>query len=398
MTERLIIRLASHASQKNHWLIWSDNEKEIIASGQVDNAAQLDLLTEKALSRLVICLLPGVDIAIKEVEISGSFNRQMQQALPYMLEEDLASDVEQLHFSVINKQTDLVHVAVCEKQKISQWISWLADAQINCKQFIPEYLALPEVAENRWQALLLDQQWLIREGLYSGWCSEPEMLDLLLEEKLANNDDLQIESYTAKPQNESTQWINKDPILPMELLTLGTLDNKINLLTGEFQAKKARNKNLHKWKLSAVLVLSLFILSMVNIYLQAVQVDKQTQLAKKQVEEVYQQAFPLQNKLKYMRIKKVMKGMLTGIGGDKKSGFLVMLNELAPTFANNPELKPTNVKFDSKKQEMRILATGKNFQSFEKFNSSLGKQFTVKQGALNSSNNVVSGLLTIGRK
>lgn len=398
MTERLIIRLASNASQKNHWLIWSDGENEIIASGQVDNAAQLDLLTEKAQSRTVICLLPGVDIAIKEIEINGSFNRQMQQALPYMLEEELASDVELLHFSVINKQTDLVHVAVCEKKKISNWLNWLAQASINCKQFIPDYLALPQADENRWQALLLDDQWLIRESLYTGWCCEAQMLDLLLESKLADNEQVQIESFTAKPQTQFAQWINKDTILPMELLSLGTLGNKINLLSGEFQPEKAVNKDLQKWKLPAVLAVSLFMLMMVNLYLQALQADKQTLIVKQQVEAVYQQAFPLQNKLKYARIKKSMKRMLVGIGGDKHSGFLVMLNELVPTFANNPELKPNNVKFDSKKQEMRLLATGKNFQSFEKFNSSLGKQFTVKQGALNSSHNSVSGLLTIGRK
>jgi len=322
----------------------------------------------------------------------------MQLALPYMLEEELASDVELLHFSIINKQTDLVHVAVCEKKKISNWLNWLAQASINCKQFIPEYLALPQAFENKWQALLLDDQWLIRESLYTGWCCEAQMLDLLLESKLADNEEVQIESFTAKPQAQIAQWINKDTILPMELLSLGTLGNKINLLSGEFQPEKAVNKDLQKWKLPAVLAVSLFMLMMVNLYLQAQQADKQTLIVKQQVEAVYQQAFPLQNKLKYARIKKSMKRMLVGIGGDKQSGFLVMLNELVPTFANNPELKPNNVKFDSKKQEMRLLAMGKNFQSFEKFNRSLGKQFTVKQGALNSSHNSVSGLLTIGRK
>lgn len=398
MAERLIIRLASNASQKNHWLIWSNSENEIIASGLLDNAAQLSLLTEKAQSRLVICLLPGVDVSIKNIEINGSFNRQMQLALPYMLEEELASDVDQLHFSVINKQNGSVHVAICEKQKMSNWLSWLAEAQISCKQFIPEYLALPEANENRWQALLLDDQWIIRENLYTGWCCEAQMLDLLLESKLADKKDVQIESFTAEPQIQITQWINKDTVLPMELLSLGTLNNKINLLSGEFQPKKEVNKDLQKWKLPAVLAVSLFMLMMVNLYLQGLQADKQTLIVKQQVERVYQLAFPLQNKLKYARIKKSVKRMLVGIGGDKQSGFLVMLNELIPTFAKNPELKPTNVKFDSKKKEMRLLATGKNFQSFEKFNSSLGKQFTVKQGALNSSHNSVSGLLTIGRK
>ncbi|MEH6454134.1 MAG: type II secretion system protein GspL, partial [Psychromonas sp.] len=143
MTERLIIRLASNASQKNHWLIWSDSEGEIIASGEVDNANQLALLTDKAVQRYVICLLPNIDVVIKQIPINGSFNRQMQQALPYLVEEELASDVEQLHFHVIAKQTDSVHVAICEKQKMQTWLEWLDEAGIACSQFIPEGLSLP---------------------------------------------------------------------------------------------------------------------------------------------------------------------------------------------------------------------------------------------------------------
>ena len=132
MNERLIIRLASSASEINYWLIWSDSENEIIASGEVDNAEQLNLLTEKAFQRRVICLLPGVDVCIKKVLIKGVVNRQIYKALPYLIEEELASDVETLHFNVIAKETHLVHVAICDKQKMHQWLSWLEDAQIKC--------------------------------------------------------------------------------------------------------------------------------------------------------------------------------------------------------------------------------------------------------------------------
>ncbi len=123
MTERLIIRLASEASQKNHWLIWYDDENEIIGWGEVDNAEKLNLLTDKAQLRSVVCLLPGVDVCIKPVAINGVFTRQMQQGLPYLVEEELASDVESLHFTVIAKEKDLIHIDVCEKAKVIRYQS-----------------------------------------------------------------------------------------------------------------------------------------------------------------------------------------------------------------------------------------------------------------------------------
>lgn len=399
MTERLIIRLASEASQKNHWLIWSDSEDEIIASGQVASAEQLKLLTEKAEQRVVICLLPGVDTCIKAIAINGVFNRQMQQALPYLVEEEIASDVETVHFAVIAKQTDLLHVAICDKQKIAMWLSWLEAAQISCRQFIPEGLALPDCDQGKWQALQLEKQWLVRESQDIAWSCEQAMLAPLLQGKLENNPEQQIQSYSALPESVTGQWIHTDPILPMELLSRGTINNKVNLLTGQFKARKESSGLLEKWRLPAILTLLFSFILMFNLYLSSVQIEKQTRLVELQVEAVYSQAFPLQNRLKYVRIKKKIKNMLVGLnGGAEESGFLSMLNELLPAFINNPQLQASGLKFDSKKGEMRISVSGNNFQSFEKFSAAIPAHFVVEQGALTSSKDRVSGLLTIRRK
>ena len=295
MTERLIIRLASEASQKNHWLIWSDSENEIIASGDVDNAEQLNLLTEKAQQRAVICLLPNVDVCIRAIAINGVFNRQIQQALPYLVEEELASDVESLHFSVIAKQTDLLHVAICDKQKISTWLSWLEAAQIRCRQFIPEGLALPVAADGKWQAVQLDKQWIVRENHNIAWSCEQEMLDIMIASKLEDDLSPQIESYSPSAENKIGEWIDLSPTLPMELLAKGTQNNKINLLTGEFKPKKESNKQLAQWRMPAILSITLFVFLMLNLYLKNLQVQKETLLVKQHVEAVYKQAFPLQN-------------------------------------------------------------------------------------------------------
>lgn len=399
MTERLIIRLASNASQTNHWLIWSDNEDEIIASGQVDNASQLKLLAEKAQQRKVICLLPSVDVCIKEITINGPFNRQMQQALPYLIEEEVATDVELLHLSLLSKQTDSVTVAICDKTKMGNWIDWLNMANISCQQFIPEGLALPVGDDSHWQAVKLDQQWLIRESKYQAWACESSMLDMVLESKLPEELDQKIVCYSTQPNTGFAEWQEASLTLPMELLVKGTLNNKINLLTGEFAPKKATNKHLRKWRLAIVLGGVLLTLLMVNLYLQHIKVERQTEFVKQQVETIYQKAFPLQSKLKYTRIKKKLKSMLDGLNnGPSDSSFLLMLNELVPVFASIPEIKPTNLKFDANKQELRLQVSANNFQAFEKFSTALPKHLDLEQGALNSSKDRVSGLLTIRKK
>jgi len=399
VSEQLIIRLASEAHQAIHWLIWSGSEKEIIASGDLENAQALQLLTEKAQSRKVICLVPSVDVTLKSVIIKGKFTRQMQQALPYMLEDDLASDVDKLHFSVLAKKTDLVDVAICFKSKLQMWLDWLADANIVCQRLLPEALALPKSEDDEWQALQLDKQWIIRESEFQGWSCDNDMLNDILQLRLSDNPQQIIKSYSPAPQNTFGQWQVEQVMLPMQLLAEGCFQHAFNLLTGEFTVKKDNSLNLHKWKAPVIAAVILFVLLIVNVFLQIDQNEKKTLQVKGQVETVYQQAFPEQSALRYSRIKKKLKGLLANASiTEEDSGLLVMLNDLLPSLKAVPSLQISTLKFNSKTQEISLAITADSFQNFEQFSSKIPTQYDVKQGALSNNKNRISGVVTVGVK
>ncbi|WP_166373010.1 type II secretion system protein GspL [Psychromonas sp. SA13A] len=394
MSEQLIIRLASEAHQTIHWLVWSESEKEIIASGDLDNAQALKLLTEKAQSRKVICLVPGVDVTLKSVVIKGTYTRQMQQALPYMLEDDLASDVDKLHFSVLAKETDLVEIAICFKSKLTMWLGWLADADIFCQRLIPEALTLP--IDQKWQALQLDHQWLIRTGEYQAWCCESDMLNNILQLHLLDKPEQQIESYSAIPNDCIGQWQQKAVVLPMQLLAEGCLNNPINLLTGEFKVKKESNLQLAKWKLPAIAAVILFIVLLVNAVIDTKQAERKTLLVKHQVETLYQKAFPNQSPLRYSRIKKKLKGLLAESSISTQSdGFLPILNDLIPVFQAVPSLQISTLKFNRENQQISLAVSADSFQAFELLATKVPAKYTLGQGALSNNKNRVSGVLTV---
>ena len=396
MSEQLIIRLASEAHQTIHWLIWSDSEKEIIASGDLENAQALQLLTEKAQTRKVICLVPGVDVTLKSVVINGSFTRQMQQALPYMLEDDLASDVDKLHFSVLAKKNDLVEVAICFKSKLQMWLDWLADADIFCQRLIPETLTLPVPNDQQWQALKLENYWLVRESEYQAWCCESEMLNDILQLRLLENPQQVISSYSPIPDNSIGQWLAEQAILPMQLLAEGSFNNKLNLLTGEFKVNKESNLQFAKWKLPVIAAVILFIAILVNLFVQAKQAEQQILQVQHQAEIVYQKAFPNQSPLKYSRIKKKLKGLLAELSiTTQESGFLSILNDLIPVFQAVPSLQISTLKFNSQNQQISLAVSADSFQSFEQLAAKIPAKYSLEQGALNNNKNRVSGTLTL---
>jgi len=399
VSEQLIIRLASEAHQTIHWLIWSDSEKEIIASGDLDNAQALQLLTEKAQTRKVICLVPSVDVTLKSVEVKGKFTRQMQQALPYMLEDDLASDVDKLHFSILAKKLDLVEVAICFKSKLQMWLDWLAEADIFCQRIIPEVLSLPMPKEQEWQALQLNKQWLIRESELQAWSCDNEMLNDILQLRLMDAPQQVIKSYSPLPQTEYGQWQAAEMILPMQLLAEGCIANSFNLLTGAFKVKKDSNLQISRWKYPAITAVILLVLTLVNVVLQTKQADQQTLMVKKQVEQVYQQAFPDQGRLSYTRIKKKLRGLLADASvTEQDSGLLVMLNDIIPAIKVMPNIQISTLKFNGKNQEISLAISADSFQAFELFSAKIPEQYDYKQGALSNNKNRISGVVTVRGK
>ena len=66
MAEKLYIRLGSNAKDAVHWLIFSDDEEGIMASGELPNADALAQLAEKAKQREVITFVPASDISLNK--------------------------------------------------------------------------------------------------------------------------------------------------------------------------------------------------------------------------------------------------------------------------------------------------------------------------------------------
>jgi hypothetical protein len=92
VSESLVIRLGTNKQQPVAWLVWSGQEQEIIASGTLASAHALGELQERAGGRPVVTLVPGSDLIFRRVSLPGKYSRQAAAALPYLLEEQIASE------------------------------------------------------------------------------------------------------------------------------------------------------------------------------------------------------------------------------------------------------------------------------------------------------------------
>lgn len=103
MSEFLTVRLSRDKQAPIRWLVWSTSQNEIIASGELSSKEQLGELSTYADQRTTLLLLDSRDILLMEAEIPAGAARQVDTMLPYLLEDDIAQDVDELHFTILKK-------------------------------------------------------------------------------------------------------------------------------------------------------------------------------------------------------------------------------------------------------------------------------------------------------
>jgi len=396
VNEQLMIRLGSLATQPVQWLVWSSLTEEVIASGWLAQATELPELAQRLGQRPVIALVPACDVVLKTIPLPGKPTRQLLQALPFMLEEDQAEDIEQLlivqgkaYFSDNQHQQQ---VAVVRRATLETWLSWLQDAGFSAIRMIPDALLLPDLPE---QAVAIEcgDQWLLRQGSWQVSCIDSSWWgDYLALLALPS-----VLSYSPWPEHVLQPHQLAPAELPLALLARQLPSQPFNLLQGEYAPKRPQNKLWQQWKLTGTLAALCLLTYLGTVGLEAWQFKRQATAANEQAMALYKSKFP--NERVFNLRQNVSRKLAASGGGDPNQSLVGLLSQVQPLLAQQPGLVLDNLKFDGKKAELRFQATAEGFQSFEQLKNALQQQgFQVEQGALSNINGKVQGTITMRGK
>ncbi|WP_350432012.1 type II secretion system protein GspL [Shewanella sp. H8] len=398
MSERLFIRLGKTSEHPCSWLVWSEQEQEIIASGELSDAASLSSLTERAGNRPVDVLVPAANMTLTQIMLPEKGQRQALMALPYMLEESLATDVDKMHFVVGPREGERLNVAAVAHEQMQIWLEWLHHAGLKVKRIVPDCLALP-LEQCRWAAMSVGSEYLIRtsEGggvsLPKAW-SAFALPQLLSAAQPSDNESISIASYSDDIAFEGVEINNKPLDLPMMVLAKGILNAPINLLSGIYKPKHEYSKQLFIWKNTAIVLVIAIVLALANKGLSIHQLNNHTAELQAQSELIFKQAVPGVNRIVNMRSQ--MGSQLRSMQGQGGGAvFFEMLDGLKPAFSKVPELKPNSLRYEANRNELRMQVTAKTYGQIDKFKELVGKDYLLDGGAMNSNEDSVTSTLTL---
>ncbi len=406
MSEILTVRLSRQNLKTIPWLVWSSTENEIIASGELGSLEELEELTSYAAERSVALLLDGQDVALREVGVPAGASRQFSTMLPFLLEEELAQDIDELHFSILKQTGDKAWIAAVDKDYLQQCIERFSEAGIELHRVLPDVLSMPLDGSNftmlPWQGYCL-----IRQNDYQGialpealvpyaLARPPFSVEVNEEEESVSEEPAHIQCFGSIP--ESLASIENPKIdalpaeLPMALLAKNAQLSTINLLSGEFKRQSSWLKNIKLWQAPAIAALVLLVVFGINTYTQVSQIETQATAYRTESERIFREVFPDKRRIPTVSyLKRQMSDEKTRLsGGTVDAPLISWLLEVQAALKDTNKVKIQSIKFDGDREELRIQAQASDFQTFEQLRVAFGEKFSVDQGQINRNGDLVS--------
>lgn len=332
MRETLYIRLRSTAPEAlTAYCIAAPGAAH---SWHVQDAALADVLA-LAQARRVVLLVPGADVRLTLVKVPARAPVKVLQAAPYLLEEQLAEDVDTLHFALGPRQADgLFPIAVVARERMEAWLAPLRERGLAPEAVYPELLCLPDVEANRWSALAEEDQVTVRTQRYGGFACAPDDLPMLLEMSAAPAETVLRVIVTRGSAENLSRLPQQVELLPgfnsaLEAL-LQNLDPAlaINLLQGAHSQREDLRRLWLPWRAAAALVLVWLLAAGATHAIAAAKLGKELARQNDQNLQQFQQLFPAEQRIVDLDAQVEQQARLLK-GGGRKGNFLPLLQTLS---------------------------------------------------------------------
>lgn len=288
-----------------------------------------------------ILLVPGEDVLLLEAPRVARQRRQLEQAMPFAIEDQLAVPVEQCHVCLIEVQDERVTLGVVAHERMQAWLAALAEHGLTAERMLPDLALLP------WQqgpVLLLEGgHALLRHARSGGFAgTREEVADWLQALHGAGEErPLQVwgraaelaqlpEAVQAWPGGVQTQAHEN----PMQALLDG-LDaaQDFDLLQGRHAPRQRSAGTLNLWRWAAALAGIGIVLGLVGMGLERWQLERRYTLERGRMEALLRHTMPEVQRVVDPRAQ--LTAEWNRRGGQADAGVLAMLTRLGPILSGS---------------------------------------------------------------
>ena len=306
MAETLVLKIDSAEPGQGAWVVIDDQGHRIGAPG----AGPLADANQAAAGRRVMVLVPAVDVLLTRVTLPVRGASKILRALPFALEEQIAEDIEALHFAAGRPGADgSVPAAAVDREQIEGWLAALAEAGLEPQAVYSEAEGCPAIP-NHLNWLLDKDRCLARSGdglpvaleidsieealrygpEFPGEPGEPKHLCVYLtvEARMHHGEALE----ALRPTLASLEIrLLPDGVLPHLAAQLAR-GEAINLLQGSLAPRTQLDRLWKPWRVAAALLVAFGVVLVAQEALRLAHLKQQEAQLDEAIAATFQQALP----------------------------------------------------------------------------------------------------------
>lgn len=369
MAEILVVRLSDGADARWMAVDAAGGRVSSVSGGALSDAVGL------ANQRRVFVLVPADKVLLTTVNLPIRNQAKLRQALPFALEEQVAEDLDRLHFAAGRRSPDgQIPVAIVRHEDMIEWLDTLAKEGIEPAALMAEQVGLPESpTATIW--LIEGDQCLVRRPGEQPFFVEGEGIDDFLlfadpregssdqaahltvylgaEDQLRHAADL--ETLRGELGSLDVQML-PDGALP-HLASAVARDQGVNLLQGDYAPRTGIEKLWRPWRVAAMLLAALLVTVIGRQAAELVHLKKVDAALDEQIQTVFRQAMPdVQRIVNPRRQMETRLAAIRASRGESDAPFLESLQALGRAVSATPGSRVESLSFRAGTMEVKLTA------------------------------------------
>ncbi|MGI9283638.1 MAG: type II secretion system protein GspL [Endozoicomonas sp.] len=435
------IHISELGQVKKDWI-------QFIVQQPDDKKALDETALEDEMPDQVVVLLPGTLVMHKQLSINSGQRKHLSTALPFMIEEELADDIESMHLaSYLHRKSDQVSVSAAPHEQMQSLLACLDGQGISAQQVMAEIQFLSAVPREL-NLLLENDSAILSAPTKSSVCLDYEALKFVLshwgekacDDILQTDADPSLEESTAlvnarmkfagglaplatDKKEQVKQWLDENGWLVEEESLTGSVfeylaelyfasrrpAELVDLRHGPYQCPKRASRKLRRWKPLA-LVASVWLLLELGLKVgEGVLLHQKAQDYWQDAAALYLEVFPQDqqvleaknNATGNMNLKSRMESRLKN-AGQKTGGepFLPLLQQVSAVSSSLPDLKlrPVSMDFNETSGKLILELKADNLEGVDKLLAAVKSSgLSARLDSANQEKTGVNARMTIGR-
>ncbi len=370
MPDTLVVRLSPQDPERGSWVAVDPQGRRVGPPG----AGELSDAGPQASGRRVVVLVPAADVLLTRVSLPVRGTSRILKALPFALEEQLAEDVEDLHFAAGTALPDgRIGAAAVNREQLAAWMDALRDAGLEPQVVCSEAEGVPDVPNHLSWILESDRCMArsagelpvvlevdsVQEALRFGpgfpdGGENGRHLSVYLTGEARERFGEALEGLRAELTSLEVRLL-PDGILPHLASTVAS-QSPVNLLQGEFAPRTNVDKLWKPWRLPAALAAGLVL---VGIGAQAVELSRlkaEEARLDQAIAAAFDKAMPGARMVDARAQIERRLAIASGVGAEANESFLAALDALGAALATTPGVRLEAISYRSGTLDLRLEA------------------------------------------